>query len=155
MKQAAFASMSLYLLPITPSASGLPEAAQTDPVLDIIHGTRQLYARKGYQPPWIGYLAFEQRVVVGACGFAAPPASGEVEIAYTTLPDHRGRGIASRMAAELLRQTQAALGSNQFIAHTLPEEGPSTSILRKLGFICVGQIAHPEDGPVWKWRKPR
>jgi hypothetical protein len=59
--------------------------------------------RKGFTPPWIGYLAEE--------------------------------------------------GASFLIAHTLPRKGPSTSILRKLGFSRVGTIDHPEDGPVWKWRE--
>jgi hypothetical protein len=38
------------------------------------------------------------------------------------------------------------------IAHTLPVEGPSPHLLRKLGFQWMGTIDHPEDGRVWKWR---
>ena len=57
------------------------------------------------------------------------------------------------MAGELLRiSRQAAIEADvRFIAHTLPEEGASASVLRKLGFSLEGSIVHPEDGAVWKW----
>ena len=38
-------------------------------------------------------------------------------------------------------------------AQTLREEGASTRILKKLGFEFWGEILHPEDGPVWEWRR--
>jgi hypothetical protein len=41
------------------------------------------------------------------------------------------------------------------VAHTLPQAGASTSILKRLGFECLGELQHPEDGPVWKWRLRR
>jgi hypothetical protein len=60
------------------------------------------------------------------------------------------------MAAELIRITRPTGGSTiTYIAHTLPREGASTAILRKLGFALVGSIDHPEDGSVWKWRETR
>jgi hypothetical protein len=42
----------------------------------------------------------------------------------------------------------------RFVVHTLPAEGPSTSILRKLGIRLLGSIQHPEDGEIWKWELP-
>lgn len=118
---------------------------------------RDLYARRGFLPPWIGYLAVENGAVVGTCGFAAPPVDGVVEIAYFSFPGNEGRGLATRMAAELLALSQPLAQQNQYqvIAHTMPEEGPSPVILRKLGFEWQGEIVHPEDGPVWKWRLGR
>jgi [ribosomal protein S5]-alanine N-acetyltransferase len=114
-----------------------------------------LYARRGFVEPWVGYLALEAGEWVGGCGFAAPPVAGEVEIAYFTFPGHEGRGVATQMATALLDLTAeaAAQGGFEFIAHTLPEENASTSILKKLGFVHEGVIDHPEDGPVSKWRR--
>lgn len=118
--------------------------------------TLALYTQHGFTPPWIGYLAMEDGQCVGACGFAGPPRNGEVEIAYFTFPEHEGKGVASRMAAGLIALTRpAALSSGvRFIAHTLPAESPSTRILKRLGFELVGEIQHPEDGLIWKWREP-
>jgi RimJ/RimL family protein N-acetyltransferase len=77
-----------------------------------------------------------------------------VEIAYFTFPSHEGKGVATRMARELLRIARAApAGEIAAIAHTLPQENASTAILRKLGFHLEGELLHPEDGLVWKWRE--
>ena len=117
--------------------------------------TLALYARRGFELPWVCYLAVEHGVWVGTCGFAGPPASGEAEIAYFTFPGEEGRGVASHMAAQLLALTRARAVSLRlaYIAHTLAQESASTSILRRLGFTLLGAIVHPEDGTVWKWRK--
>src|SRR5262249_54582777 len=99
------------------------------------------------------YLAELDAHIVGTCGFAAPPFNGEAEIAYFTFPGNEGKGIASQMAVALMEQARRGGKREVFIAHTLPEEGPSTSILRKLGFECLGIVEHPEDGSIWKWRQ--
>lgn len=132
-----------------------PLQGAADVVCQVIAATVALYERRGFLPPWTGYLAVEGDAIVGTCGFAGPPGAGEAEIAYFTLPGNEGRGIATRMARGLLELTQPAAVKEgvQYIAHTLPEAGPSTSILRALGFELEGEIQHPEDGLVWKWRR--
>ena len=39
---------------------------------------RQLYLAVGFAPPWIGYLAQENDVCVGSCGFKGPPVNNRV-----------------------------------------------------------------------------
>jgi hypothetical protein len=102
--------MELELVAITqegklakPVAFASPLAAQ------IIEATTHLYRAVGYEPPWVGYLAFENGTCVGSCGFKSPPRNNRVEIAYFTFPEHERRGIAIRMASELIR---LALGQN-------------------------------------------
>jgi len=115
--------------------------------------TREMYALTGFVPPWIGYVAREAGKSVGFCAFKTPPAGGRVEIAYNTFPECEGRGVATQMARmlmELAWQTDPAL---TVVAQTLPEEGASTAILRKLGFQLLGTIQHPTDGPVWEWTR--
>jgi len=145
----------MRLIPIdqVPSAEITAACGQSETTAQTVQMTLDLYARKGFEPPWIGYLAEVDGVCVGSCGFAGPPVNGEAEIAYYTFPGHEGKGIASAMAAELIRMTRAVDRQHVLIAHTLPAEGPSTSILRKLSFECMGVIEHLEDGPVWKWRE--
>jgi RimJ/RimL family protein N-acetyltransferase len=128
-------------------------ADQSGSVAPVLEQTRALYGRRGYEPPWICYLAEEQGSWVGTCGFAGPPSAGEVEIAYFTFPGQEGRGVATRMATALIAQAgpvAARLGL-RLVAHTLPQESASTSILRRLGFGLLGPIDHPDDGTVWKW----
>ena len=142
------------LVPIDPDGAVDLEGVATHPALpEVIAATVSLYQRRGFVRPWIGYVAVEARQVVGSCGFAAPAAGAEAEIAYFTFPGQEGRGVATRMASALIDLTcDVALSQNiRFVAHTLPEEGPSPAILRRLGFTLLGTIEHPEDGPVWKW----
>jgi RimJ/RimL family protein N-acetyltransferase len=134
--------------PVEVAGLELPEL-----VGDVVSATRGLYERRGFEPPWLGFLAIEEGCIVGTCGFAGPPRDGEVEIAYFTFPGKEGQGIATRMATELIRLAGEATAEVCCTAHTLPHEGASTSILRKLKFHLLGEVEHPEDGIVWKWRR--
>lgn len=128
-------------------SSSLPAIAP-----EVVEATVKLYGAVGYEPPWIGYLAFEDDTCVGACGFKSPPENNRVEIAYFTFPEHESRGVATRMATELVRLAREKLPAVIVAAQTLPEENASTSILKKLRFRLTGTIEHPEDGPVWEWQ---
>ena len=118
---------------------------------DIIEQTVSLYKSAGYQKPWIGYLAIVDGAVIGFCAFKPAPKGGEVEIAYATMPEHEGRGVATAMARDLIRIAGATAPDIAITAQTLPEENASTAILKKLGFRQRGEVQHPEDGLVWDW----
>ena len=147
----------IRLIPIEHAdiADSLPKVdTSLDVIQQVVEATLDLYQRKGYETPWIGYLALEHDRCVGTCGFAGPPTNDdEIEIAYFTFPGNEGKGIATRMARSLIELTRAEATSKcyKYIAHTLPAEGSSTSILRKLGFALQAEIEHPEDGRIWKW----
>ena len=119
---------------------------------EVVGATMHLYGSVGYEPPWIGYLAFEDDTCVGACGFKSPPRNNRVEIAYFTFPGHEWRGVATQMASELIRLAREKLPAVTVAAQTLPEENASTSVLKKLGFRLTGATEHPEDGQVWEWQ---
>ena len=119
---------------------------------EVAHAMAQLYTRVGFQPPWIGYLAVEDATCVGTCGFKSPPQNNRVEIAYFTFPGHEARGVATRMAKELIRIAIEQMPAVSISAQTLPEENASTSVLQKLKFRRVDIIEHPEDGIVWEWQ---
>lgn len=114
--------------------------------------TKALYARAGYKRPWISYVAVEDGACVGLCAFKSAPSEGRTEIAYMTLPEHEGKGVATRMASELIRIARAELPDIDVRAQTLREVNASVAVLKKLGFKRAGEIVHPEDGPVWEWR---
>ena len=116
--------------------------------------TVRMYAATGFHRPWIGYVALEAGQAVGFCAFKSPPVAGRVEIAYNTFPACEGRGVATRMAGQLVEITGQTDRALTVIAQTLPAEGASTAILRKLGFRLLGTVQHPEDGPVWEWTRP-
>lgn len=123
-------------------------------VNDIARAMVELYARVGFEPPWIGYLARFDGELVGTCGFKSPPIDGRVELAYFTFPEFEGRGIATAMARELVRVARQRDATVAIAAQTLPERNASHRVLEKLGFTHVATLEHPEDGLVWEWRAP-
>jgi [ribosomal protein S5]-alanine N-acetyltransferase len=124
-----------------------PDAARS-----AIQATVRLYSRVGWMHPWIGYLALEDNVCVGTCAFTSAPRENIVEVAYCTFPGHEGRGCATRMAASLVSMARGFSPGVVVTAHTLPEEGASTRVLRKVGFVLVGPRLHEDDGQIWVWR---
>ena len=90
--------------------------------------------------------------LIGSCGYKGKPSeSGVVEIGYEVAPDYRTMGFATEMANGLISNAFSNPRVTMIIAHTLSEENPSTKILRKIGFIKVGEINDPEDGLIWQW----
>ena len=143
----------MKLIAITENGELAKPLSSTPPIAaDVIGAMTRLYRIVGYQPPWIGYLALENGACVGTCGFKSPPQNNRVEIAYFTFPEYESRGVATRMAAELIRIALDELPDVTVAAQTLPEENASTSILKKLRFRLVGTVEHPEDGLVWEWQ---
>jgi RimJ/RimL family protein N-acetyltransferase len=124
----------------------LPQA-----ILDINAMSAEFYSRTVYEPPWVGYLALDGDTVVGTGGFVAPPEDDRVEIAYGTLSGQEGRGYARRTAAALIAIARAARPGVEIYAKTLPEDGPSPAILRRLGFRLIGTAIDHEIGLAWAW----
>jgi [ribosomal protein S5]-alanine N-acetyltransferase len=142
----------LRLLPIDRSGRPSGPCPQlNDLAKEVCAATLSLYERVGFVSPWLGYLGLSGERVVGVCGFAAPPASGEVEIAYFTFPEFEGHGIATSMARALLVLARAAEPGIIVTAQTRPERNASTRVLDKLGFTRRGTVPHPEEGQVWEW----
>jgi RimJ/RimL family protein N-acetyltransferase len=141
--------MELELVAITQDgALAKPMECASSWAPKVVEATVKLYQAVGYEPPWLGYLAFEN----GTCVFKSPPQNNRVEIAYFTFPEYQSRGIATQMASELVRIALDQMPAVTVAAQTLPEESASTSILKKLRFQLVGSLEHPEDGLVWEWQ---
>jgi [ribosomal protein S5]-alanine N-acetyltransferase len=126
----------------------------TETAKQVCTDTADLYKRAGYNPPWIGYLALIRENILGTCCFKSAPVNGRVEIAYFTFPGHEGRGVATSMGAGLVKIAQYTDPLVKVFAQTLPEENPSTSILKKLGFQFTGKAIHPDGEEVWEWELP-
>ena len=124
----------------------LPQA-----ILEINAMSAEFYNRTVYAPPWVGYLALDGDAVVGTGGFVGPPEDNRVEIAYGTLSGHEGLGHAGRTAATLVAIARAARPGTEIYAKTLPEDGPSPAILRRLGFRRIGTAIDHEIGLAWAW----
>jgi RimJ/RimL family protein N-acetyltransferase len=130
-----------------------------------------LYASDAVSPQWLdalrraediadpwkhGFFMVEKRTgfVIGAAGFkGAPDADGMVEIAYGVVPSREGQGFATEAAGGLVRFAAADARVRLLRAHTLAEANASTRVLRKCGFVHVGGVVDPEDGPVWRWER--
>lgn len=121
-------------------------------VVEVLNSAAELYRKQGYKKPWIGYLAVEDGLYVGTCAFKTPPRDNEVEIAYFTFPGFEGRGIATRMASELIKIARNQIPSLTIMAQTLPGQNASNKILKKLGFVYSSEVDHPDDGKVWEWK---
>lgn len=92
--------------------------------------------------------------VIGTAGFKGPPdADGVVEIAYGIVPTHQGQGYATEAAGALVRFAAADPRVRLVRAHTLPEANASTHVLRKCGFVHIGEVVDPDDGLVWRWER--
>ena len=109
----------------------------------------------GTPPQWSSHLFVhrETLTVVGFGGDKGPPVSGEVEIGYSVAPDHQRRGHATSAVAQLVAAANAR-GVAVVSAMTLPEESPSTRILRRAGFAMTATTLDPELGEVWQWELP-
>lgn len=108
--------------------------------------------------PWHGYVAveLEGNRLVGVCCFKGNPTeSGEVEIAYGTVPSFEGNGYATQMAAALRDIAFRSTAVSRVIAHTLPESNASARVLQKSGLKFMGEVVDPEDGRVWRWELAR
>jgi RimJ/RimL family protein N-acetyltransferase len=76
-----------------------------------------------------------------------------VEIAYGVVPSREGQGFATEAAGGLVRFAATDPRVRLLRAHTLPEANASARVLRKCGFVHVGSVVDPEDGPVWRWER--
>jgi len=108
--------------------------------------------------PWRhGFFVVEragERQIVGAAGFKGPPdGDGMVEIAYGIVPSRQGRGFATEAARALMEFAAADPRVRVLRAHTLPEPNASTRVLTKCGFVHIGGVVDPDDGPVWRWER--
>jgi RimJ/RimL family protein N-acetyltransferase len=56
------------------------------------------------------------------------------------------------MAQALIAVASLSPAVRRVVAHTLPETGPSTSVLEKVGMQLIGEVYDPEDGNVWEWQ---
>ena len=82
-------------------------------------------------------------VLVGGGGFKGPPAEGEVEIGYSVLPAHEGRGHATEIVRGLASWAMARPGVERIVAETEWANPASVRVLEKAGFVREGDSAEP------------
>ena len=116
-----------------------------------------IYSSSGVDQWTLGYrlVRVDDGAAVGQCGFKSPPRSGVIEIAYGVAPQFEGRGYATEAARALVRIAFESDDVQIVIAHTFERANASARVLSKVAFECVGQVADPDDGTVWKWERKR
>ncbi len=85
---------------------------------------------------WLPVLVSE-KMLIGNCGYKGPPVDGMVEIGYEVARDYRGQGYATELAFTLVAHAYTQPEVHTILAHTLPEENESVSVLQKCGFRFV------------------
>ncbi len=99
--------------------------------------------------PWLVRVVVlkPSRVVVGHAGFHGPPdAAGAVEIAYTIVPEQRGNGYAHAVLAALVEEARTHPDVHLVRATISPDNGPSLAVIRRGGFVQVGEQWDDVDG---------
>lgn len=114
--------------------------------------TINFYKQNGFIPPWIGYCAIKDNVIVGLAGFKGQPINGEVEIGYGTNEAFRRQGIGTEICKLMVKLSKETNPEVIITARTLPEKNFSTKILEKNGFQFQGVVHDKEDGEVWEWK---
>jgi RimJ/RimL family protein N-acetyltransferase len=128
-------------IPVEADWSGFPEALPT--LLEA--------ARTGLVSPWGTHLFFDDDgALVGIGGWKGSPEEGVAELGYAVAPSRQRRGIATAVVRELVgRGRRAELRT--VLAHTLPEENASTTVLKRCGFTRTAELIDPDEGQVWRW----
>lgn len=90
----------------------------------------------------VWYLATrgEPGELVGICSFKGrPDAAGSVEISYSVLASHQGRGFATEAVRRLVGWAFSHHNVNEVCAETLPYLVKSIGVLEKNGFRHAGR----------------
>lgn len=123
---------------------------------EAIHALHGFYHSLMGDLSWGSYFIIhtQQSELIGTCGFKGKPGEDNaVEIGYEINPRYQGQGFATE-AARALTGFAFSRQIGTVLAHTLPNENPSTGVLKKCGFAFVKEVIDPDDGPVWQWMLP-
>ena len=120
---------------------------------------RDQAAREASAGEWLvrAVVLRETREMIDHAGFHGPPGvnalkeGGAVELGYSIFREHRGRGYATETVRGLIRWASER-GVRMFVASIGPENEPSLAIVRKLGFLHVGEHWDDEDGRKLEFR---
>lgn len=140
----------------------LPELGFTDPDgflsgADHVVGLRIAQLESDpTQEPWLlrAIVLRESVTAVGYVNFHAPPDDrGMVEIGYQVLPAYR-RGRCATEAAQGMWDWAARHGARVLRASIAPDNFPSLALVRRAGFVPVGEQIDQIDGLELIFEKP-
>ena len=95
------------------------------------------------------------KTMIGFIGFHTLPgaeylnhyAPDSVEFGYTVFPNYRRMGYASEAAQALMDWAAREHKVTRFVVSISPTNEPSLRLAKKIGFLKVGTVTDPEDGP--------
>lgn len=91
----------------------------------------------------VGHLGFHTRP---GPPYLAPWAPRGVELGFAVDPPFRRLGYAREAARGLVRWARTARGVEEFVATVAPDNTPSMSLVRSLGFVPIGRHQDEIDG---------
>lgn len=141
----------MRLVPITADEQEMQPYLGHEFTRSVFETWMQVYPLWGYHLPWVGYFAVRREETVGVGGFKGRPKNNTVELAYGTIPEYEGQGVATKICQLLVKKAFEHNSVLQITARTLPAVSASTRILGKNNFEKQGLVEDPEDGPVWEW----
>jgi RimJ/RimL family protein N-acetyltransferase len=101
---------------------------------------------------WWMHFFLVNGLLVGSGGFVGRPRNGEAEIGYEIAPGFRRRHYGTGAAAALVAKAFGTGEVTTIVAHTVPQEHPSTRVLSRIGFAREAEVADPHQGTLWRWR---
>jgi RimJ/RimL family protein N-acetyltransferase len=104
---------------------------------------------------WWSYLIIhkDDNTLIGSGGYKGEPNNnGMIEIGYEIKQDYRGKGLATEVAVALIDHAFKDERVKIAQAHTLPQNSPSVSVLKKCGMIFIKEVNDAEDGLIWQWQ---
>lgn len=143
--------MTMTLLPIEDDEKRNARFSNNPDCMPILNAMADYYKIIGFVKPWIGYFACVENDIVGYGGYKGQPREGRIEIAYGTVKEHEGKGVATEICRQLVFLAHQTDPSIRITARTFSEINASTQVLKHNGFKSIGIVNDEEDGDVWEW----
>lgn len=140
----------------------LPDLGFTDPddfLADAAHTVHMRVEQLAHAPddePWLlrALVLRATGAAIGRINFHAPPDQrGMVEIGYQVVEPHRRQGYAAE-AADAMWRCAARNGARVLRASIAPDNEPSMALVRRAGFVQVGEQIDDIDGLELVWERP-
>lgn len=91
----------------------------------------------------IGHVSNEKGEFIGRAGFYFIPEVNLYEIAYSLLPEHWGKGLATEISEALLHYAYHTLNLDKVCARVIQGHSASENVLDKCGFTAMGERILP------------
>jgi RimJ/RimL family protein N-acetyltransferase len=105
----------------------------------------EFWRERGHAPWGI----FLKDRLIGHGGLNLVPVFGETEVLWALHPDYWGKGYATETARAALDYGFKGLGLKLIFAMTMPDNGPSQAVMRRLGMTYRKNVVYKGFDAVW------